>query len=206
MGLSKIDICNHALLKVGADTIASLDINENDTESVIQSFALCNIFFDQALEEVLRTYRWNSVMERSQLVRLTETPAFKWKHKYQLPNDCIRVINVYETTDAFSDGTSWVVEGKNILTDYNNVFLSYVKKPNDVSTLNPFLTQCVIQNLAIKLSIPLQLESSVKNDLIEEYNLVILPQARSVDNLENKYWEMEESDFLNSRYYTSPII
>ena len=146
MGLSKIDICNHALLKVGADTIASLDINENDTESVIQSAKLCNIFFDQALEEVLRTYRWNSVMERSQLVRLTETPAFKWKYKYQLPNDCIRVINVYETTDAYSDGTSWVVEGKNILTDYNNVFLSYVKKPSDVSTLNPFLTQCVVQN------------------------------------------------------------
>jgi hypothetical protein len=60
--MTKIEICNHALLKIGADTIASLDINQNDQEAVVQSAKLCNIFFNQALEEVLRTYRWNSAL------------------------------------------------------------------------------------------------------------------------------------------------
>ena len=72
MGLSKVEICNHALLKIGADTIASLDINQNDSESVVQSAKFCGILFDQALEEVLRTYKWNSALKRSQLSRLRE--------------------------------------------------------------------------------------------------------------------------------------
>ncbi len=72
MGLSKVEICNHALLKIGADTIASLDINQTDSEAVVQSAKLCGILFDQALEETLRTYKWNSALKRSQLSRLTD--------------------------------------------------------------------------------------------------------------------------------------
>lgn len=206
MGLSKIEICNHALLKIGADTIASLDINQNDTEAVVQSAKLCNVLFDQSLEEVLRTYKWNSALKRSQLSRLVETPAFKFKYKYQLPNDCVRVMNVYDQKDAYDDRTQWVVEGRTILCDYDEVYLCYVSRPQDVSQLDAFLTRAVIQNLAIKLSVPMQLDQVMQNNLIQEYEQVVLPAARSVDTLENKYWEMEESDFILSRYNQSPII
>jgi len=199
--MTKIEICNHALLKIGADTIASLDINQNDQEAVVQSAKLCNIFFNQALEEVLRTYRWNSALKRAELTRLTEVPAFKFEYKYQLPNDCVRVVNVYEDKEAYDDRTEWVVEGRTILCNYKTVYLCYVHSPEDVNTLDAFLTQAVIQNLAIKLSVPMQLDQVMQNNLISEYNNVILPQARSVDTLENKYWEMEESDFLLSRFH-----
>tara|TARA_X000001382_G_scaffold55081_1_gene37689 strand:- start:220 stop:834 length:615 start_codon:yes stop_codon:yes gene_type:complete len=204
--MTKIEICNHALLKIGADTIASLDINQNDQEAVVQSAKLCNIFFNQALEEVLRTYRWNSALRRATLPRLSEAPAFKFKYKYQMPNDCVRVVNVYDNIDAYDDRTEWVVEGRTILCNYEAVYLCYVSLVEDVNTLDAFLTQCVIQNLAIKLSVPMQLDQVMQNNLISEYNNTILPQARSVDTLENKYWEMEESDFLLSRYNQSPII
>ena len=204
--MTKVEICNHALLKIGADTIASLDINQNDQEAVVQSAKLCNIFFNQALSEVLRTYKWNSALKRTQLTRLTEEPAFKFKFKYQLPNDCIRVVNVYDHKDAYDDRTQWVVEGRTILCDYETVYLCYVHLPEDVSTLDAFVIKCIIQNLAIKLSVPMQLDQVMQNNLISEYNNVILPEARSVDTLENKYWEMEESDFILSRYNQSPII
>jgi hypothetical protein len=206
MALSKIDLCNQALLKVGAETIASLDINQNDSDPVIQSAKLCNILFSQALEEVLRSYRWNSATKRVQLTQLSTTPSFKWKFQYQLPNDCIRVVNAYETTDAIDDGTTYVIEGKTLLTDYNTVFLLYIYNPEDLSVLDPLLRKCIIQNLAIKLSVPLQLDLKMQNNLIEEYNATILPEARSVDTLENKYWDMEEGNWITSRYNNSPII
>ena len=206
MGLSKVDKCNHALLKIGADTISSLDTTSSDTEAVIQSAKFCNILFDQALEEVLRMHKWNNAMKRVQLTRLTDVPAFKWKYTYLLPSDCIRVINLYDNTNAYDDQTSWVVEGKNILTDYDKAYLSYVSKPQDVSTLNSFVTQCVIQNLAIKLSVPMQLDEQLQNNLIQEFTATILPQAKSIDAQENKWWDMEESDTLLSIYNKSPII
>jgi len=206
MGLSKVDICNHALLKIGADTISSLDTASNTTEATIQSAKFCNVLFDQALEEVLRMHKWNNAMRRVKLTRLTEAPAFKWKYNYLVPTDCIRIINLYETTDAYDDQTSWVVEGRNILTDYETAFLSYVSKPQDVSTLNSFVTQCVIQNLAIKLAVPMQLDQGMQNNLLQEFNSVILPQAKSIDAQENKWWDMEESNTLLSIYNTSPIV
>lgn len=204
--MTKIEICNHALLNIGADTIASLDTNSNTDDGVVYSAKLCNTFFNQALEEVLRTHKWNSAMKRASLARLSEAPAFKFKYKYQLPIDYIRIINVYDTPEANSVKTEWVVEGNTILCDYDAVYLSYVSKVEDVNTLDAFLTQAIIQKLAIKLSVPMQLDRAMKNDLIQEYNSVILPQARSVDTLENKYWEMEESDFLLSRQHESPVI
>ena len=206
MGLSKIEICNHALLKIGADTIASLDINQNDTEAVVRSAKLCSVLFKQSLDETLRTYKWNSALKRYKLNRLSEEPAFKFKYKYQLPNDCIRVINVYDDPKAYDDRTEWVVEGRTILCDYENVYISCVSRPTDVSKLDAFLTRAVIQNLAIKLAVPMQLDQTMQNNLIQEYEGVILPAARSVDTLENKYWEMEESDFILSRYNQRPII
>lgn len=206
MGLSKIEICNHALLKIGADTIASLDINQNDTEAVVQSAKLCNVLFRQSLDETLRTYKWNSALKRYKLNRLSEAPAFKFKYQYQLPNDCIRVINVYDDPEAYDDRTEWVVEGRTILCDYENVYISCVSRPDDVSKLDAFLTRAVIQNLAIKLAVPMQLDQTMQNNLIEEYESVVLPAARSVDTLENKYWELEESDFILSRYNQRPII
>lgn len=206
MGLSKIEICNHALLKIGADTIASLDINQNDTEAVVQSAKLCNVLFRQALDETLRTYKWNSALKRYKLNRLSEAPAFKFKYQYQLPSDCIRVINVYDKADAYDDRTQWVVEGRTILCDYESVYICCVSRPADVSQLDAFLTRAIIQNLAIKLAVPMQLDQVMQNNLIDEYESVILPAARSVDTLENKYWEMEESDFILSRYNEQPII
>lgn len=204
--MTKIDICNHALLKIGASNIASLDTDSNTDNATIQSAKLCNIFFEQALEEVLRTYKWNSALKRKKLSRLTEIPDFKFKYKYQLPNDYIRVINIYDNKDGIDNKIQFVVEGKQILCDHEEIYLSYVARVEDVNSLNAFATQCVIQNLAIKLSVPMQLDQDMQNNLITEYNEVILPNAKSIDTQENRYWEMEESDTLLSIYKTSPMI
>ena len=64
MALTKIDICNQALLKVGADMIASLDTSSTSTDAHIRSASLCNVFFDQALEESIRVYPFNSCKKR----------------------------------------------------------------------------------------------------------------------------------------------
>ncbi len=204
--MTKIDICNHALLKVGADTIASLDINQNDAEGVIYSAKLCNILFQQALDETVRMYEWNTCKKREQLVRSSEAPAFKFKYKYQLPNACIRVINLYDSKEGYDDGTVWTIEGDEILCNYESAFLSYVASPEDVSILDSLATQVLILNLAIKLSVPLQLDQKIQNNLIQELQQIVLPLAKSVDTLENKYWNMEESNWLNSIYNDSPVI
>ena len=206
MSLFKIDICNHALLKVGADTIASLDTAQATEDAVIFSAKLCNVLFDQALHETLRMYPWNSATKRTQLSRLTEAPAFKYQYKYALPIDFIRVINLYSSTEGYDDGTEWSIESGEVLTNYDAAYLKYIAKPQDVSMLDPLAQQAVICNLAMKLAVPMQLDEKLKNNLLTELQTIILPAARSIDTIENKNWDNEESNFLVSRSYSSPII
>jgi|TARA_R100000482_G_C5128429_1_gene150229 hypothetical protein len=206
MALGKIEICNHALLKVGADTIASLDVSQATDDGVIFSAKLCNILFDQALVETLRSYNWNSATKRVQLTRLAEAPAFKYQYKYALPIDYVRLINLYASTEAYDDTTEWSIESGEVLTDYDAAYLKYVAKPEDVSVLDPLAQQAVICNLAMKLAVPMHLDEKLKNNLLTELQTIILPAARSIDTIENKNWDNEESNFLVSRNYSSPII
>lgn len=204
MALSKIDICNQALLKVGADTIASLDTSTSDTEAEIRSAKLCNVFFDQAIEEVVRIYGWNCCIKRAIPSKLTDAPTFEFDFAFQLPNDCIRVLNVYDTKEAYDDRVKYVIEGRTILCDQNEIYLKYTHVPTDVSTLDPLTTQVLILKLAIMLAVPLQHELKMSQALINEYEKIVLPYARSVDTFENSDFHYPESETILSRYDDSP--
>jgi len=199
MALTKIDVCNHALLKVGADTIASLDVASATDEGTIQSAKLCNILYDQALEEVMRLYTWNCCTKRATPVRLAEVPAFGYDYMYQLPNDCMRVINVFDSVQEYIDDVQWVIENNKILCNYNIIYLKYVAKPTNVGELDPLATRALICMLAIKLSTPMQLNDKQTKSIIQELETIVLPAARSIDTIENKELLLEESNWILSR-------
>lgn len=67
MGLTQLEICNQALLKLGADTIDTLTPPVSTEDGTKRSIELCNIFFDQAYDEILRIYQWNSATKRTSL-------------------------------------------------------------------------------------------------------------------------------------------
>jgi len=204
MALSKIDVCNQALLKVGADTIASLDTSSDLDEGTIREANLCNIFFDQALEETMRIYPWNCCTARTLPVKLAEVPAFGYEFAFQLPNDCMRVINVFDSSDQDLNGVRWVIEGDKVLCDYEIIYLKYVQKPTNVGILDPLAVRALICNLALKLAIPLQLADDQAARILAELEQVVLPSARSVDTFENKELLTEESTWITSRYQDRP--
>jgi hypothetical protein len=204
MALSKIDVCNQALLRVGADAIASLDTSSDLDDGTVVEANLCNIFFDQALEETMRIYPWNCCTERTLPVKLAEDPVFGYESAFQLPNDCMRVISVFDSEDQYVTGVRWVVEGGKILCDYDIIYLKYVKKPTNVGELDALAVKALICNLALKLAVPLQLDDKQASMILMELEQAILPAARSIDTIENKELLTEESTWITSRYNDRP--
>jgi hypothetical protein len=204
MATTKIDICNQALLKVGADAIASLDTSASSDEGTIQTARLCNIFYDQALDETMRIYPWNCCTARTIPNKLTEVPAFGYDNAFQLPNDCMRVINVFDDPGQNLSGIVWVVEGSTILCDYDVIYLKYVKRPTNVGVLDALAIRALICNLALKLAIPLQLDDKQASMILQELEQIVLPSARSIDTFENKELLLEESNWIVSRNHTTP--
>ena len=202
MALSKTDICNHALLKVGADVIASLDTDINSSEGTVESALLCNVLFDQSLDELLRLYQWNCCTKRATPNKLTSTPDWKYAGEFELPNDFIRLLTITDNVNHQSDDLEWVVDDGKILCDYDQIYIRYIARPENVGNLDPLATKALICLLASKLAMPLQQDDNMAQRLTNELYQVILPEARSIDTFENYDLDLPESQWIIARNYT----
>lgn len=193
MGKSKLEICNNALLKIGEQTLQSLD----DTSESSQLF---QDVYDQALEEVLREHIWGCAKDRDSLTKLDEAPAFGYLYKYALPLDFIRLVDVFDDAGEWNPDNNWVIEGKNLLTDLDGVNVIYIKTILDTLILDSLCTAAVINKVATKMAFARTSSRVFVKALVEEYETVILPRARSIDSYENKDSMRTYSDpWLSSR-------
>ena len=204
MGLSQLEICNQALLKVGADVIDTLTPPASTEDGTKRSIELCNIFFDQSYEEVLRMYPWNSAKKRAE-IDLTDNPDFGYEKRGELPADFIRLVDIFRYEDQRDQRTAWVVEAGYILSDYDTLYMKYIAKPL-TTELDPLATNAVICNLAMKLCTALQLDDNWAKRINDELFGIILPQARSIDTFENKELLLEESSWLLNRELNHPVV
>jgi len=84
-----VSICSNALRRLGDAPITSLT---DDTERA----RLCNAFFPDARDTVLRAHPWNFAITRASLPQLSDTPAYGFNYMYALPTDpyCLRVLEM----------------------------------------------------------------------------------------------------------------
>ncbi len=83
--------------------------------------------------------------------------------------------------------------------DYRIVYVEYIWDETDISKWKPKLKQAVALNLAIKIITPLTNNIKGKAALIEEYEFLVMPQARSTDAAEGKPRPIFTSEWLRAR-------
>ena len=180
MAFSKISLINDALTHLGADRITSL--GDGTTEAAIMAQ-----IYDSAADAVMRAFPWNCLINRTQLVASTTTPAFQYDYQYPLPTDpfCIRVLEMEETT---SDD-QWKVEGRNVLTDASTCKIRYVGRPADVGDIDGLLASAISARLAADASYALIQSGQAQQQMWALY-MAKLDEARTVDNVESSrdFW------------------
>ena len=77
MAESAVQICNNALIKLGANTITSLS---DDTKPA----RLCNKIYTVLRDDLLRSHPWNFAIGRSSLAQLVDAPAFGFSFQYRV--------------------------------------------------------------------------------------------------------------------------
>ena len=191
---SSVDICNMALLRVGRDKITSLTENKRDA-------VVCNTFYTQLRDSVLREHRWSFATERITLAALT-TEYEGWDYAYQYPTDCLavqRLYNAYSDTDileyevASNAGTS-----RAILCDVDDAVIIYTAKITVENAFDPMFIEALIWRLAAELALALRSDTNLYGAMLQRYALAI-SQAKSVDANERHREPNQESSFLSSR-------
>jgi len=181
--MDKTGIANLALSNLGEARIQSL------TEDSARARA-CSARIDNVIETVLRMHVWNSALERSQLIS-AETPVFGWNYSFQLPADCIRVVEV----DPVS---KYQVEKKNILSNETTLYLLYVANPTDINNLDSLLAEAIAMKLAVEVAESLTSKAGLKQEMLQRF-IVSLQEARSANSKDRTPEHRERSSWLDAK-------
>ncbi len=167
MAISDVSICNKALYLLGEDEIALL------TDTTKQS-RTCNVFFEPVRDALLRQFPWNFAVKRIALSRLTTAPSFGFANQYQLPSDCLRVLEVQDSS------ITWKVEGRVLLTDYDSISIRYIQRITDPTQYDSQFVDLFSARLASEIAIPLTDSHTRQQEMMALYEMR-LRAARSSD-------------------------
>lgn len=171
MAQSVVDICNSALMRVGASTILSLSDNTPEARA-------CNIAFDSNRRDELRKHRWAFAINRAILAPDTTAPLFDYLYQFTVPSDCLRVLR------PATANLDWKIEGRKILTnDGNTLYLRYLRDVEDVTQWDASFYNVMCASLALDIVEKLTQSNSRYERLLRDYNDAVA-EARRVDAFE----------------------
>jgi hypothetical protein len=201
MAVSKTDICNLALARVGAQSI--MDIDDADSKGA----RACKNAFESVVRKVSRVAIWNTLKSRASLAELSTAPVFGWSKQFQLPTDFIRLFKLNGVDlDNDEPGEYFEIEGKVLLTDAETADIQYIAYKDDPNVYDPLMVDAIVVLLASEIAVPLRQDEGMATTLRAEYERTTLPRARKTDGNEKKsrrYDPTSESRFVNSRYFST---
>jgi hypothetical protein len=83
---------------------------------------------DATVKACLEAENWNHAVERAELARLAETPAFGYSYYYALPADKARTVYISQTGRPREPLLACAEESGKIATDAPRVYLVYISK------------------------------------------------------------------------------
>lgn len=187
-----VDICNSALIKLGAERINALT-DDNPRARV------CNEQYKKIVNRILRSHPWNFAIRRAKLSPIDVTPAFGSHNEFLQPPDCIRVVGVMSEYDTRKYTSRWYkVEGRHILYELDSVNLKYISKTVEEAYYDEDFKEAVACALAHDLCYKITQSNTMKNDLFQEYEFWIA-QARSHGAMEEAIDPLEFDDWQGGR-------
>jgi len=169
--MTDVELCNLALSTVGAKALTSYDESSYQGENTRR-------FFPETKRRILREHVWNCAMKRQELAALTESPVFGWGNKFNLPTDCVRMVQVGPEREPFH------VEGEKLMANVAPAQVLYVANV-DTSYLDSHVTRCIQYLLASELANVFAKNVQLSQGLEDRLRKYILPQAKHIDGVES---------------------
>ena len=189
---TEVSICANALRRLGDDPIVSLT---DDTERA----RLCNAFYSEARDEVLRSHPWNFAITRQQLSQLSTTPLYQYSYQYALPTDpfCLRVLEM-EYSDYVFKIEHLAGTGRVLLTDEGTAKIIYIARITDTAQFDPLFIDTLTAKLSVDLAYPVTGSVQLQQNMQKLFESK-LREARSVDGQEGFQDDLVSPTFTDFR-------
>lgn len=118
-GLTDVQVCNRALIRLGATPVNALDQAGNGI--------ICGTVYPSVRAMCLTMHSWRFNLGKRQLNRLTAVPVNQWTYAYQLPSDLIQgPYAVYNSSEVGRPPIlEWAIFEDRIYTNAELVVIDY---------------------------------------------------------------------------------
>ncbi|WP_431482239.1 hypothetical protein [Pseudomonas solani] len=189
MAATAVSICSNALLMLGSQTINSFDDSVN-----LNRAQLCSNLYPTVRDDLLRAHPWNCCVKRIQLAPDSDAPVFEWTYAFQLPSDCLRVLEVV-SRDC---NIEYKLEGRSVLCDEASIGLRYIFKNTDENTWDSSLVGLATIAMAAALAYSIT-QSTSERDSREAALERALRRAKAVDGQEEPPETLGDERLLAAR-------
>ena len=179
---SSVDIANSALTKLGEKRITALTDNQKGAREI-------NAVFELRRDKLLRAFNWNFAMKRTNLSALSDAPEWGYTYQYQLPSDCLRVVQVNDFyvipgfadfVGAGPDEEPFRIEGATIVTDFvAPLKIRYVRRVTSSGDFDAAFVEAFAYDLAFETCEAITQSSTKKESLREGRRQEILEAIRA---------------------------
>lgn len=188
MALSALVLCSRALLKIGAQPVASLD------EGTAEAEVAANLY-PGARDALLSAYPWSFATGQMELPRLVETPHADHAHAFQLPADFLRVLSAGE--GRAGRGLEYRLHESRLHADAPRVTLTYVFRPSEAE-FPAFFAAALVARLAAEFCIPLT-ESTSRAEMLHRLAEAEFRSARLTDSQQHTSRALEHFPLIAVR-------
>jgi hypothetical protein len=188
MALSALVLCSRALLKIGAQPVASFD------EGTAEAEVAANLY-PAIRDAMLSSHPWSFATGQMELPRLLEVPHADYSHAYQMPEDFLRVLSA--GSGGSGRGLRYRLHEQRLHTDAAQVTLTYVFRPEE-SEFPPFFASALVTRLAAEFCIPLT-ESTSRAEMLHRLAEMEFRNARRTDSQQNTAQAIEDFPLIMAR-------
>jgi len=171
MSLTALALCSRALLRLGAQPIASL------TEGTAEAEVAANLY-PGLRDALLSVHPWSFATGQAELPRLAATPVADFANAFQLPPGFLRALSAGGI--GRGRGVPYRIHEGRLHADADRVTLTYIFRP-DESAFPPFFAACLVARLAAEFCLPLT-ESASRAEVLFRLAENELRQARQLDS------------------------
>ena len=127
--MSDVSICSNALLRLGSQTINSLE------ETTDRAKTASNLY-KTVRDDILRCHDWNCAKKRVLLSPMAAKPAFDWQNQFLLPGDWLKNVQV----GNLGCSPDYIKEGNKIMANVGSLPLIYISSDVDSTFFDKMLT------------------------------------------------------------------
>lgn len=193
--MSVVAICNRALNMLGANTIISLDDGTTEANA-------CKLHYAASRDAVLESHEWSFAIKRRSLVPTTSTPEWGNSFVFQLPSDCLRVLearNDGRSPNSPNNGLNWTVEGNKLICDSGALDIRYLARIEDTTVYSPKFNTALSARLAADMCVGLT-ESTALQQTLYQLAALSVDEAKTTDGLQGSNRKITYSRLTRVRY------